>query len=74
MFVLLNSGFGKVPRRGEGDGHVALHPVGHAGEGSTPGVQPERRDPDQAGPLLCAGRRPQTAGDRSRFALYLSLK
>lgn len=63
--VLSDAGFGEVPLRGERDGHAAVHAVGHAGERSTSGVQPERRDPHQTGPVLCSGRRPQAAGDRS---------
>lgn len=71
-FVLcLDAGSGKVPACRERDGHAAVHPVSHAGESTTSGVQSERRDPHQAGPLLSAGRHSQTAGNRSRFLCLL---
>lgn len=72
-------GSGKVPAWGERGGHAAVHPLSHAGESTAPGVQPERRDPHQTGPVLCTGRHPQAAGNRSRspprlfFAILLSL-
>ena len=66
----LDSGFGKVPLCGKRDGHAAVHSVSHAGESSTSGVQPECRDSHQTRPVLCTGRRPQTAGNRSRFWLF----
>lgn len=68
IFVLcLDAGSGKVPACRERDGHAAVHPVSHAGQSATSGVQPERRDSHQAGPVLRAGRHSQAAGNRSRF-------
>lgn len=64
-----DSGFGEVPLRGERHGHAAVHPIRHAGEGSASGVQSERRDSHQTGPVLRSGRHTQTAGDRSRFLI-----
>lgn len=63
----LGAGSGKVPACGERDGHAAVHPVSHAGESTTSGVQSECRDPHQTGPVLGAGRHPQAAGNHSRF-------
>lgn len=57
-----------------GAGCAALCLVGPAGQGSAPGVQPERRDAYQTGPVLSPGRHPQAAGDNTRSPSPFMLK
>lgn len=74
LLCSLDSGFGKVPLCGERNRHAAVHSVSHAGESATSGVQSERWDPHQTGPVLCSGRHSQAAGDRSRFSVFSLLR
>lgn len=53
-----------------GSGRFALSSVLLARQGSSSRVQPECRNSSQTRPLLCAGRRTQTARDSTRFISF----